>query len=347
MVINYPEAFKGPTGSFVGIEIRGKSSSWRKKKSYGFKALINQDMDNHIDMAYFNMASNSKWSLDAMYVDESKVRNKTSFEIWNSLSNTSIKSKYVEVFLNNSSLGLYRFSENYTEKLLQLTNNSALYVGTDNTEVTKFEELPKRKPKSALWEDWKQEYPNPRQRVYWDDFFEFSKVVTEEDDQIFISEIEKHIEIDNLIDYYLFMNLCYGYDNVGKNWFFLKRDQSSKFTILVWDLDATWGRNHNAEVQMHNHQISNELFNRLIALNPNGFKQKLKTRWFTLRASQFSEVALLNKFDSNFKEVLDYDIINSENIIWDTYVDLENEQQYINTWISNRLIFLDNYYNKL
>lgn len=347
IIINHPNVSTPSQSFFAGIEVRGKSSSWMKKKSYGFKPLASLNMENQTSMSFFNMSVNNKWSLDGMYIEQSKVRNKTSFEIWNSLGNSSIKSQYVELFLNNASLGLYRFSENYTEELLKLSSHSSLYVGNDNTNITKFNEFPEKQPKSRIWMDWEQEYPNPKDEIYWDDFYNFTKLVAEGDNNTFSNQIESHIDIDNLIDYYLFMSLCNGYDNVGKNWFFLKQNSNSKFKILVWDLDATWGRSHSSDIQGFNLQISNNLFSRLIELNPNNFKHKLKSRWLSLRANQFSEVNLISIFDNNFKQILSYNIMNYENSIWDTYVDIEQEQIYINSWIANRLSFLDNYFNQL
>ncbi len=151
--------------------------------------------------------ANDKWSLDALYLDESKVRNKASYEIWASLSHQSIQSEYVELFVNNESQGIFRFSENYTETLLQMRDGSSLYVGNDNSEFTKFSALPNKKPKSAVWEDWEQEYPNPSEQIYWDDFYEFSQLITKSDSSIFVNEIENHIVLSNVIVYYLFISL--------------------------------------------------------------------------------------------------------------------------------------------
>jgi len=81
--------------------------------------------------------------------------------------------------------------------------------------------------------------------------------------------------------------------------------------------------------------------------NPNGFKEKLKTRWFQLRLNQFDETKLLNHFDSNFNELASYDTETIENQIWTPSINIQEEQLYINSWISNRLIFLDNYFNYL
>lgn len=347
LLIQSPKGPKEGVNTYVGIEVRGKSSLSNPKKSYGFKVLENKNMKSSVSMPFFDMSPNSKWSLDAMYIDQSKNRNKTSFEIWNSLSNSSIKSKYVEVFLNNKSLGLYRFSENYTEELLQLENDASIYVGLDNSDYTKFKKLPKNEPKSAIWTDWRQYFPNPKTAIYWNDFYALNTLIVEGSNQQFINEIENHMDMDNLIDYYLFMNLCYGYDNVGKNWYFMKRSASEKFEILLWDMDATWGRNHKGQAISSELLISNSLFERLVSLNPNEFNQKIKTRWTQLRTNQFSRAVLIDKFDSNFKQVSQSEIIETENGIWNTSVNLDTEQLYINNWIIDRLLFLDDYYDAL
>lgn len=347
IIVNYPNISTSSVESHMGIEIRGKSTAGLDKKSYNFKPLDSENMEDQISISFFDMTKNYKWSLDAMFVDKSKTRNKTSFEIWNNLSNQSIKSQYVEVFLNNKSLGLYRFSENYTQELLNLSNSSSLYVGNDNSDVTKFETLPKKEPKSAYWGEWKQEFPYPSEKIYWNDFYKFDRLVVEANDQSFSSEIGNLIDLDNVIDYYLFINLCNGYDNVGKNWFFVKQNSTSKFKILIWDLDATWGRDAANYATNTNEIISNRLFDRLITLNPDEFKQKLKARWGLLRTNQFREENILNQFDLNIEEVLKYNIEETENQIWNTNVNILDEQKYINSWVNKRLLFLDDYFNNL
>ncbi len=345
--VNYPEASLAAEVSFVGIEQRGRPSKKNLKKSYGFKALQGSDISSQRAISYFNLEPNTKWSLDAMFIDESKVRNKTSYELWNSISDRKIHSQFVEVFINNESLGLYRFSENYTEKSLETNTNSALYTGIHNTEYTKFEITPSNSPNSATWKDWEQEFPDPAQRIYWDDFHELSELITTSEDHMFINEIESLIDIDNVVDYYLFVSLCYAYDNAGKNWFFYKQTPSSKFEILVWDLDATWGRNHHAVVLGSNFFVDNNLFDRLISLNPNDFRLKLKNRWSELRSNQFSNASIKNQFDVNFSLLEEFQIEEKENNIWDTDIDLELEKSYIENWTADRLIFLDNYVNGL
>lgn len=267
--------------------------------------------------------------------------------MWSTISDVTIKAQYVEVFVNTESIGLYRFGENYTEELLGLNNSSRLYTGIDNTEITKFEQMPDKKPESKYWKEWEQLYPNPSYQLEWDEFYNLSEIIVNSGNTTFKSEISQQIDIDRLIDYYLFINLCYGYDNVGKNWIFYKENKNTKFEILLWDVDATWGRKHNGEELNSDILVSNHLFTRLLTEGPSNFKQRVKQRWDELRNNQFDETSLLNRFNKNFDELKSYDIIRVESEIWGISVNLDTEEEYIQNWIQNRIVFLDDYFNKL
>lgn len=345
--IQYSNSIYTNIETFIGIENRGKSSLNYPKKSYSVKPLSSHNLNNQSNISFFNFPNNNKWSLDALYKDESLLRNKLSYEIWAKLNQESIKSNFVEVFLNSESLGLYRLSENFTSSKLNLTNESSMYAGIENSKISKFNLLPSREPKSIFWEDWEQLYPDPSTKIYWDDFKSLANLIVNSSDFEFIARIENEIEINQLIDYYLFIELCYAYDNAGKNWRFLKLNQQSKFNILLWDVEATWGRNHLGNERGHHLTIYNNLFDRLINLNPNNFVSKVKTRWLSLRDNEFSLLKINEILDSNVNQLSKYRIIDIDNQVWNKSTNLLAEKDYITVWIRNRVVFLDSHINNL
>ena len=347
LILNYPE-INNSDESWIKIEIRGASSASNDKSSFGFSTVQSKKKLNENPKQFFNMAVNNKWILDALYIDRSKVRNRTSTELWKEMrpNNIGIKSRFVEIFVNNKALGIYSFNENYTESFLSLNNQSVLYTGIDNSETTKFKKISKKPTNKSIWGNWEQKVPDPSTTIEWSEFKKLCKLAVTSSDQEFVTKIGNEINLDNLIDYYLFVNICNGYDNVGKNYFFLKRDATSKFKILVWDLDATWGRDSQGSTITYSGRISNSLFDRLISLNPNNYRTKLKSRWNDLRLTTFSQSYLTSLFNTNMAELDNYSITN-ENTIWNTDINLTSEQLYINNWIANRLIFLDSYFTSL
>lgn len=348
ITLNYPESEKGSVVNWAGIEHRGASSLKYDKKSLGIGIMSERNTETHTSQSYFDLKYNHKWILNAMFTDASRLRNKVSFELWESLNggfeHVGLQSRFVELFVNHESLGLYAFAENYTESFLALGETSVLYKGIDNSLVSKFSEIPIQKPQSAMWIEWEQKYPDPNYEIKWEDFESLTKLIVEADDETFKTQIADLLNLENVIDHLLFVNLIGGSDNVGKNWHFLKRNSSSLFEILQWDLDATWGRNASAMAVASDKIITNNLFQRLEETDPENYKQRLKERWNYLRETSFSQANLQHLLSRNFEQLKSFEIIELENELWESKVDLVTEQDYIFKWLDQRLAFLDEHF---
>ncbi|MDI9536219.1 MAG: CotH kinase family protein, partial [Bacteroidota bacterium] len=133
----------------------------------------------------------------------------------------------------------------------------------------------------------------------------------------------------------------------GKNTFLIKSAQTGKFVIIPWDLDATWGLFWDGTYTEPTFITTNYLYDRLFELNPNDFKTKLKNRWFALRQNVFSQEEILLEFEKPLSLILKSGIIEKENLIWKLNINTEAEYNYIKTWISARLNYLDNYFSNL
>ncbi|NQY11669.1 MAG: CotH kinase family protein [Flavobacteriales bacterium] len=349
LILHYPEKNRLSIDTYTMIEHRGSSSLNYDKKSFSFTIVSKDNFNVNISQSYFDLNPNYKWILNAMVIDFSRLRNKISFDLWNSISNDidhiGIQSNFVEVYINNKSEGLFSFMESYTEKFLSTTNNSLLYEGIDNSSSTKFYTMPENNPATAIWEQWEQKIPNPSQIIVWDVFKDFSHLVTSATDNEFKNKIGQFINMDNAIDYYLFVNICNASDNVGKNCFYFKRDINSEFNLAPWDLDGTWGRSHGGRSVNHTGIISNGLFDRLNQTNPDNYNQRLADRWRELRRSEYSDDKLVDLISTNFEKLNSFNIIETENQLWGQDLDLNFEEIFIESWILNRVQYLDTYIN--
>lgn len=331
----------------IGIEWRGSSSLRRPKKAYGFEPLSGMNPAQTQTATFLGMTAGEKWTLDAMYVDRARGRNKLCFELWNSLNDPmqnkhkSVEGKLVELFVNNQSMGLYCLSKKFTSPTLQA--DGLLYEGRDNTPHTEFQEVPKGQTNKSHWGHWQQSDLNKNTGVEWESFESFLRLVVEGTDAAFVSNIDQHLDLDIAIDYYLFINLINGSDNVGKNWFFYQESQQSPFLILPWDMDATCGRNHDGSALWYTTVITNGLFDRLLTLNPNNYRQKLKQRWNALRSQQFSNQNLESMLHKHFQQLHHYQLLETERRKWDSTLDWDIEAAYMKNWFNNRLTFLDSY----
>lgn len=352
IIVNYTEYNKPSDKFFIGIEFRGGTSQSYQKKSFGFSLKGSINLDDNISDSFFDMHKNNDWILDAMWIDNARLRNKSSFELWKKLDGDKhygICAEFVELYINNEHQGLYCLEENINAGFLNLTDPGAVLYKATNWEdgATCFETYNNNPPLKYYWDGWEQKYPDPGIVINWQPLDELRKLVVNENNEIFTSQIISLIDLNNFIDYYIFLNIVSAMDNTGKNTFLVKENAQSKFCIVPWDIDGSWGLFWNGTPTDYTSILSNNLFNRLLETNVNDFKNKVKQRWFLLRKETFSNAALKRLFTENFAILIQSDILNIENKKWSRNIDIHLEKEYLLNWTDNRILFLDNYYNNL
>ena len=359
IVVNYSD--KQAIISYIGIEQRG---GWHTlqlpKRSYTFSFLNSIYTDDKISKSLFDLKMNSDWILDGMFTDNIKVKNKIASKIWSDMpgdKHFGVQLNYVELFINNEHQGLYCLGEKINAELLSLSTNEALlYKAIGWTGPLCFETSSQDLPSIERWDGWIQKYPNPNQKINWEPLADLRDLIVDSSDEEFISQINDFIDIDNFIDYYLFLNLICATDNLGKNIFLTRALESEPLCIIPWDFDLSFGAYWNADVAWNTDVTdfsasriisNNRLYERLVALNPINFNQKLKDRWAYLRNSIFSTTHLLEIVEANLVQLQSSDIINIENNKWSSNINIQNVFEKLNLWITERLPILDNYYEDL
>ncbi|MBL4650248.1 MAG: CotH kinase family protein [Aureispira sp.] len=354
LTINLPINNTDVVSSFVGIDFRGASSILNPKKSYGFTFLDGIDMGNKVSKGLFGWKKNEDWILDAVYNDVAKFRNKLSFEIWEAMNPTehvSIQSKFVELYLNNSFQGLYCLTEQMNPEKLGLLDSAAiLYKTVEWDPSTIFESLSVSEAPAYtdLWEGWELKYPNSSSPIKWQPLYALRNWVVNESDQEFIDNVSTHLNLDNIVEYYLFINLIGAFDNHGKNMFWLK-PSNAPFFIVPWDLDTSWGRGGDRASLLPVQVVItyNKLFHRLLELNPDNFKSKLQNKWNNLRSNAWTNNNIETLLDEKFEELMRTNVIELDNARWGETVDLDQERIYIHSWMNDQFNLLDAYFNNL
>lgn len=352
IIINYNETDKASDQYYIGLEYRGSTSQLFPKKSFGFSVKENISLDDKISTSIFDMKKNNDWILDAMWIDKARLRNKTSFDLWLNMDGEKhygINGEFIELYINNKMQGLYCLTENINAEFLNLNNSDAvLYKATAwGNGATSFEKYSNNPPQNYYWDGWEQKYPEPEFIINWNPLNDLRYLVANEADDVFSSKISSHININNFIDYYIFLNLTSAADNKGKNIFLVKENKEDKLFIIPWDVDGSWGLCWDGTSAGYSFILSNYLFDRLIATNADDFKDKLKLRWSSLRKNLFSDKELKMMFTNNFELINKSDIIDCENSVWGLNIETDYEQEYLLDWIENRTNFLDNYFDNL
>ncbi|MCF0063467.1 CotH kinase family protein [Dyadobacter chenwenxiniae] len=360
--ISIAEPTTSPLVSNMAIRIRGNSSSFFPKKNY--RVQFKDAQGKNKDQSILGLRSDKRWLFFGMWNEELRSTNNVSHNLWIDMHKlyyaasepsavSSIRTKYVEVFMNKSYKGVYMIGEDMDRKQLQLKKNDGdvtrgeLFKADDWSLSAAWEGIGVAKPAPGAedWQSWELEYPDYSD---WNNHHNLLKAVIESSDADFKANIWNLFKQENVIDYFIFLNLLSVEDNMEKNYFIGRYDQGQPWFFVPWDLDGAWGYFPDG-VRSNKTQgdRQNGLFKKLFRTNPDGFKNKLATRYFQLRQNLLAEANLKNRFQTN------YNLLNS-NLIYERDAAVSQDNYgganrsgglaYVNNYITQRLAWLDTYF---
>ncbi len=351
--------------SYAGIETRGGSSLGFDKKSYSLELKEDDLGRDEQSEPLLGMRDDDDWILDAMFIDPARMRNRVSTDIWLDFQQLYYQDKelkgesategiLVEVFLNKDYQGVYMLTERIDRKQLKIKKFKEdnaygyLYKAVSWSAAVTFKSYTDFDPTQETWEGWEQKFPDPSDDgIFWEPLADFTRFVTTSSDEAFTANIASELRIDNAVNYYIFMNLLRADDNRGKNIFMAKYKTDEPFFIVPWDLDATWGLFWDQTKVRPNIVLSNHLFDRLISTNAGDFRTRLKDRWQTARNGIFTKERLLKYFQNYATQMEESGAFERERERWGIATTLAEEMEFIEAWIDEQLIFMDDYYGNL
>ncbi len=304
----------------IGIETRGQTSSGFPKKQYGFEFQDENGDDK--DVSIFNLPAESDWVLHGPYSDKSLMRNYLAYEFSNRIGRYASRTKFVEVFLNNTGdkkiqskhyVGVYLLTEKIKRgknrvdvKSLQPTQNKPPEItGGYIIKIDKMDPketffytqrgthlahvYPKGHKISYIQKDWIRNYMN-----------RFESVLAGKDYKDPKKGYAKYIDVDSFIDHFIINELFKNIDGFRISTY-MSVDRGGKLTMgPVWDFNWSAGNisfndgwNTNSWLIYTNHIPF--WWNRL--LSDNSFKQKLVNKWKKLRKDELVTSAILNEID--------------------------------------------------
>ncbi|MEP7196586.1 MAG: CotH kinase family protein [Saprospiraceae bacterium] len=117
----------------IGIELRGSSSQWFPKKSYGFEFV--DSIGEEMSLGLLGMPEESDWILSANFTDKSFMNNVLAYELYRDLGHYAARTRFVDLFINNEHQGLYVLME----KIKQ--NKNRVNISKLNTEDTSAKDI--------------------------------------------------------------------------------------------------------------------------------------------------------------------------------------------------------------
>lgn len=354
-VVKVLENGKAPLTSFIGIELRGGFSQSYPKKSYSLELWGNENGNIKKKVSLLGMRADDDWILDGLWNEPNRIRDYTAHGLWLDMgrvkntqaeAQTGIDRKYCETFVNGIYKGVYYLGEKIDRKQLDLDDKEGeLYKGITWANGTTYLATDTYDNSFHEWSGYEAKYPDLIGFTNWGHLHAHVDFVVNSSSADFNRLISSKMDMDNVIDYYLFLNLIYASDNSGKNIYTCKLDRSSGYFFLPWDMDGSFGNNWEGNrSDIIDQMLSNGLYDRL--LQSPDFKVQTKARWNALRTAVLNTTYLKQIFRNNNDYLERNGIFDREVLVIELSQNYSpTEIDYIESWIDRRVSFLDNYYN--
>jgi hypothetical protein len=313
---------------FVGIEIRGASSSHYPQKPYLFETRDSMGENNNVSL--LDMPEENDWVLLSNYNDKSFVRNSLAFHLFEKMGNYATRTCLCEVFVNNEYQGIYLFGEKLKRdknridisKLLLVDNSGEELTGgyifkvdyTDGDDYWTSMFSPPNHPDFKVrfiyyYPDTKDITPQQKNYLknYVDDFEDalYNKELADLESgyRSFINDL-------SFIDYFLISEVSRNNDGFQKSRYFHKDKNGVINAGPVWDFDWAWKningcnifKNTNGsgwayQVNDCNPRVKSPGW-MIKILQDKSFANQINCRYFALRENVLSENYICHFIDS-------------------------------------------------
>lgn len=332
--------------SIAQMSVRGASSQLFGKKAYKIKFPS--------DVQLLNNYKEDTWALDALFTDKSKIRNKFSSDIWDIINNNQkinndLYGDYCELFVDDEYFGLYLLKNKVNKDITSVTDDGILI-----------------KSVALLREDYVENLLNNKYEVTNGFFLNyeikkhsengFSSIISMLKDYytyyygiVGYDIVYRNYDIDNFINYKIFVSLIGGSDNITYNQYISLSNSNSKILTTPWDMDLTWGLNWSDISQLHSEfymesSYDTQWMDERIVMNMDEKTLSLmKERYWELRKNVIT-MDTINGYLNSYKELLvDSGAAKRDSERWYEY-DVEFEIEQIREWAIRRIEFLDEYF---
>ena len=370
---NGTERFNG----YATLKVQGNTTALFPKKNFTIKLFSDKKCKKKYKVSFNDWGKQNKFVLKADWIDISHARNIVSARLWSdvvasrdsydslpelyktSINNCQIDGFLIKVFVNGVYYGRYSWNIPKDAYMFNMDEDNPEHCAIcSENYVSGCFRAPARLDESD-WTDEIHEAVPTAIITRWNEVISFVMTST---DAEFIENIGTYINLDSLIDYYIFAYVDCGLDALGKNQIYLTYDGNVWYASM-YDMDSTWGLYWSgaafvsAEYRMQeDYEVgkqgtSNLLFDRLEAL----FPTEIKDRYAELRAGVLSARYIKDRFkewcDLSSAEfmALDYAPETADGAFVDMTPNTRTTNNYtqISNFVDARLTYVDAQINTL
>lgn len=354
--------------------IRGNTSLSYDKKSLRLKLKKQKDDGSFVktNKNLLGLRDDDDWILNSLYADDSKIKDKLAYELWNEAGANSnpynktlgTQFEHVEVFMNYGYAGLYGLCYPIDGKQTGVTAVSKQI----KAEKPVIERLYKKKY-TGVWnaDDFvgalpDANMPNYRGGFYlkgdtilqdeseWKPLYDLAQCI-EASDEAFSAQITELVNQRNVLENWLFYQAIGGFDNYAKNYYYMVKNKGGHpyGYFIPWDLNIAFGDVYadNQYYAAFDETVVSDVIpwepaQRMIELNVDDSRTLLAETWKRWRNDIFDTEKVLKRMDELHVELKNSGAYEREQNRWPNgrYTeDISNMKSFT----AERLEFVDNY----
>lgn len=343
----------------VSYHTRGNTSDNFEKKSYALKLSDEQGEKKKENL--FGLGKSADWKLLAGAGDVTKVREKTAWQLWeeiagrqSAVSEGATAMEYCEVVLDGDYIGMYQIIKALDEDTMNLRDTDVLYKFLQ-AEMPLDEDI-----QSSIDAGYVVCYPirirYPKQGEgdiagQWEPIRRYLDAACWHID---FEKLYNTIDLDNTMDYYLFLEAVSGWDNACKNTYRIDRKtEEGEYRILTipWDLNYTFGDEFTVEIELGKTRFNPDttqlytepVIRQLFMNNTHGEEDILKDKWKEYRQDIFSDEHILGLMQENMEYMQKTGAFGRDSERWPMQNN-DSDLAKIMAYEKERLVFLDEYF---
>lgn len=352
---------------YAMVKWQGNSSLSYPKKNYTIKFYNDakfKSKDKHD--AGFGYIS-SKYVAKANWIDHSHARNIVSARLWSRIVKSrskvpaglvaspnygAVDGYFIEIYINDEYNGLYTLNIPKDDVTYGLDEDnplhcavSGMYNNDGNTSKKTGADFRLNDLTSVSGlTGWENEVPEVWNTDTKTGLFNLIKFVNESTDAEFRANLDKYLDVESVIDYYLFAYFILASDSLGKNIILVTYD-AVKWYMSAYDLDSTFGIHYTGssfydpetKCPEQYQETNSLLFQRIEKC----FARELKERYDELRSSILSVENVHREF-TRFMGGISQNRYASDYAKWPTTPSGSvNHLSQIKSFISDRSVYVD------
>ena len=347
--------------SDTNIHLRGSTSYFQEKKSYKLNLTLPDGSNNRLRL--LGMRKDDDWILNSLYGDFEKVRNILAAQMWKDCCSehnemqapNSFEYRFVELFVDNSYVGLYLLGYKPDKKVVNLNSSEYIYKYKDwaNAEILRSDD--------NFFRYFDYEKGDAPEEDVREELLSSIDVISSGS----IDDIKNRYDIDNIIDIELHgmitQNVDYVKDNKVKNLYITMKNTPTRRVVLYtpWDFDLAFGSSWKDGLKNNTSTVSygspidtvieSDQFptGALRRLGDKSITEAEKKRYAELRRGAWSNEHIFSLIDNYESEIFDSGAYYRDEARWPkgNYLEDTKDLSVFKEYMKKRLEFVDAYYD--